>query len=75
MLVLENIDTKYGRTVLTAKSRSILTILRTELKVTKLNSQTKMAKSISRKVTISNFECTQKRRFVETPVIFSANDF
>ena len=48
---LENINTKYGRNILTAKSKSILTNL------TKLNRQTKMTKSISHKMTISNLDC------------------
>jgi len=52
-LVLENINTKSGRNVLTAKSKPILTL---NLKMTKLNSQTKMTKSISRKMTISTLE-------------------
>jgi len=57
MLVLENINSKSIRNVLIAKSRSIDNFT-VNFKMTKLNSQTKMTKSISQKVTIWNLECT-----------------
>ena len=54
-MVLENINTKYGRNVLTAKS-VIFDNFTLNLKMTRLKSQTKMTKSISRKMTVSNLE-------------------
>ena len=45
-------DIKNSRNVLTAKSRSILSFFSLDLKMTKLNSQTKMTKLINQKMTI-----------------------
>jgi len=54
-LVLENINNK-NRNVLTAKCQVNFGNFTLTLKLTKLNSQTKMTKSISQKITISNLE-------------------
>jgi len=63
--LLKYIYTKNSRNVLTAKSKSILTDFDNfalNLKKTKLNSQTKMTKSISQKMTISNLECVFEKK-------------
>jgi len=55
-------NTKYGRNVLTAKSKYLdcnFDNFTLNLQMTKLNSQTKMTKPISRKITISDLECIE----------------
>jgi len=60
-VVLENINTKNSENVLTAESESILTFFTLNLKMTKLNSQTKITKSINKKNGYLNFRAQDIR--------------
>jgi len=56
-LALENINTKNSRSVINAKSVNFDNFA-LNLKMTELNNQTKITKSINQKMTISNSECS-----------------